>query len=356
MLIWGGGRKRDNSLAFTLVELLVVIAIIGVLIALLLPAIQAAREAARRMSCTNNMKQLVLAVHNYHDVLGCLPPESPYLRVPMPNAADRPYSSSNRNPSFFYRLLPYIEQHSLFMQFDLTRVMTDQVDGSGNVVNLGLANADRGARLIPAFTCPTAGPDPMDRVDPRHYYAHYVGISGSVDGTGATLGRDCPMVPINEVTPGATGTAATYGIMADNGAIVFGAIKDLGALSDGTSNTFCLGELSWPRLSLSATTSIYRAWPRGGFYNDASGIIQFGTKTIRDQAEYSLNWAIRSRSASGSHLTSIYNVMSPTSMHPGIVHFAMADGAVVAVGETINPSVLMYYGCGNDSKTQLPLQ
>ena len=362
MLKWGGGRKRGSILAFTLVELLVVIAIIGVLIALLLPAVQAAREAARRMQCSNNMKQLVLAVHNYHDVLGCLPPETPYLRRPMQTTADAP-ANSNRNPSFFYRLLPHIEQQTLFVQFDLTRVMTDEVDGSGNVVNCGLANVDRGARLIPAFTCPTAGPEPMNRPNMgdchRHYYTHYVGISGAVDGTGATLAVDFPLVPFNEIVPGATSTAdvTTYGIMADNGAIVFGAVKDFGALADGTSNTFCLGEFSWPRLSRSETQSVYRPWPRGGFYNGASGAIQFTTKMIRDTGSYSLNWAIKSpQSATDANFTSIYNVASLTSMHPGIVHFALADGAVVAVGDTINPTVLLAYACGNDGKVQLPLK
>jgi len=102
--------RRGNLLGFTLVELLVVIAIIGILIALLLPAVQAAREAARRMQCTNNLKQLGLAVHNFHDSRKGLPP----------------YFLAAGRPGFWVFLLPFIEQQAMYDQ------ITSYDDGAGN--------------------------------------------------------------------------------------------------------------------------------------------------------------------------------------------------------------------------------
>ena len=90
-------QRKDAKGAFTLVELLVVIAIIGMLIALLLPAVQAAREAARRMQCTNHLKQIGLAVHNFHDAQSGLPP----------------FITSDGGPTVIVRLLPFLEQQSL---------------------------------------------------------------------------------------------------------------------------------------------------------------------------------------------------------------------------------------------------
>src|SRR6187431_1839409 len=93
--------------AFTLVELLVVIAIIGVLVALLLPAVQAAREAARRMQCTNNLKQLGLAVHNYHDTNNVFPPQMMNINT-----------SNDRRWGWGAVTLPYIEQGALYQQLN----------------------------------------------------------------------------------------------------------------------------------------------------------------------------------------------------------------------------------------------
>jgi prepilin-type N-terminal cleavage/methylation domain-containing protein len=117
-------RKRPAG-AFTLVELLVVIAIIGVLVALLLPAVQAAREAARRMQCGNNLKQLGLACHNFHDTFKALPP-----------------SRSDDGLTWCGYLLPYIEQKAVYDAFDFTRPWPSQ---SSSAVKSPLK----------AFLCPT---------------------------------------------------------------------------------------------------------------------------------------------------------------------------------------------------------
>lgn len=108
-------RKRlTKQSGFTLVELLVVIAIIGILVALLLPAVQAAREAARRMHCTNNLKQLALSCHNYHDV---------HKRFPINRVPDwtKPYFNDNNHGSNFVGLLPFMEEANLYDACDHTR-------------------------------------------------------------------------------------------------------------------------------------------------------------------------------------------------------------------------------------------
>jgi prepilin-type N-terminal cleavage/methylation domain-containing protein len=109
-------QEKSFRPAFTLVELLVVIAIIGVLVALLLPAVQAAREAARRTKCTNNLKQLALAMHNFHDANKQLPAGTGYISFPK---------FGGREPTAYVRLLPFIEEQSVFDLFDLN-YMTSQ--------------------------------------------------------------------------------------------------------------------------------------------------------------------------------------------------------------------------------------
>src|SRR5687767_6993146 len=138
--------RRCERQAFTLVELLVVIAIIGVLVALLLPAVQAAREASRRMQCSNNLKQIALALHNYHDVHKTFPPAY------IPDADGKPMHS------WRVLILPYIEQQPLFTQYDFN----EPWNGPNNS---RLANIS-----IPVYHCPSEPPGSTT--------AAYLAISG----------------------------------------------------------------------------------------------------------------------------------------------------------------------------------
>src|SRR3954451_21544117 len=123
---------------FTLIELLVVIAIIAVLIALLLPAVQAAREAARRTQCVNNLKQLGLAVQNYHDVNGALPPTAMAIPSPAPAVGYNDFGMKAR-------LLPFLEQSASFNALNMAlRYATDD-------------NATVRTTQITAFLCPSDG-------------------------------------------------------------------------------------------------------------------------------------------------------------------------------------------------------
>lgn len=147
---------RPCPRAFTLIELLVVIAIIAILIALLLPAVQQAREAARRTQCRNHLKQLGLALHNYVDVHGTLPPGH------LETGVDGP-SYRHQFPWLVY-LLPYADQAPLYNQINFSLSATDPV------------NAGPGSAIIPVFLCPS---DPIGKTDPVYGPTNYLGCQGN---------------------------------------------------------------------------------------------------------------------------------------------------------------------------------
>lgn len=139
---------------FTLIELLVVIAIIAILIALLLPAVQQAREAARRTQCRNNLKQIMLSMHNYHDVYQCFPIST----VRHPPLQSGPNAGSQNGFSWVARLLPFLDQANLYNNIDQTLPMVDDTAVTNGMTNLAVCREPLSVFLCPSDPTPSTLP------------------------------------------------------------------------------------------------------------------------------------------------------------------------------------------------------
>jgi prepilin-type N-terminal cleavage/methylation domain-containing protein len=236
---------KRNHKGFTLVELLVVIAIIGVLVALLLPAVQAAREAARRMSCGNNMKQLGLAVHTYANTFKEQFPIGTRDQDPANNPGNRPWTGGNhRKGSVLVKILPYMEQTPLFESLDF------RFDVYAQLNTLGY---DNGGKRIANFICPSDGTTSGKLNRDRQYFNYATSIGNqNMPGRGW-----CNEYPDNSFNTRANGVLG--GNLFRNGATGHGSRNDginiSGAFSryswsvgfndilDGTANTIMMGEI-----------------------------------------------------------------------------------------------------------------
>ena len=240
----GGGKLRG----FTLVELLVVIAIIGILIALLLPAVQAAREAARRMACSNNLKQLSLALHTYHDAHnalppGCIIPSQRLIDNDLPTNNQR--ENSHEGPDGPWRMigwpafvLPYIEASALYEKIDFNQGMFLPINALGSnattkVVTDGYDINEEASRSAPvSFKCPSSGKPGVPNTT-KDYSA-----SGS-----ANL-RTNPLAAA-DVTPTYQAGALVdrrFGVNGTNGLFNRASGYTFGDIADGTSNTLAFLE------------------------------------------------------------------------------------------------------------------
>jgi prepilin-type processing-associated H-X9-DG protein/prepilin-type N-terminal cleavage/methylation domain-containing protein len=174
----------NRRVGFTLVELLVVIAIIGVLVALLLPAVQAAREAARRTQCVNNLKQIGIAMHNHHDTHRVFPPGSEWKVHPdYPTIAAMLFRWSSHA-----RITPFIEQYAIYQGLDMDMPLYGH-DGTTNVTGFGVHpdNQQAVAQMVATFLCPS---DRGRQLDPAFGSINYMACYGSGAANGATSDAD----------------------------------------------------------------------------------------------------------------------------------------------------------------------
>jgi prepilin-type N-terminal cleavage/methylation domain-containing protein len=317
---------KGRATGFTLIELLVVIAIIAVLIALLLPAVQSAREAARRAQCANNLKQLGIALHNYHDTIGSFPTSIWRTQDSAAWPGHRP--ARPQFHSWVAMTLPFLEQTTTYAAINFSLPMNGDIPGV-TTGNLGLkANNTALMTVINTLICPS-DPSPnfsrIPRADsgvgwdfvanralnsgPKLNYFGNFGDNAPDDG-GATF--PWPNAPADQEF--GFGELFTFtGIMARDGGT--SSIRDI---TDGTSNTIAVGE------SLFESCDWF-TWPNPNGTTAGSDIpINYKvTKHNGNAADFqdSNNWRVG---------------FGFKSQHPGIVQVLFADGRVTAIKETTN--------------------
>lgn len=297
--------------AFTLVELLVVIAIIGILIALLLPAVQAAREAARRTQCNNNLKQIGLALHTYQDAKKHLPPGCVREIQDMPSG-------------IFVEIFGYMEQGSLFELLDQTKGIT-------------LApNITLGTTKVGAFLCPSNMQTLYDLNNPAQFWSasHYLGVMGpglnnkrltlesthcgneNRDGLFFSVGNTPGMLPRSPDRP-----------------------NRLEDVKDGTANTLAMGEI----------IHNVRTWMRGSTNQTLPYVNIPTSKNCNVQAKnlrYPMNSDPKVLTYAGvSGNTMLFNDFYFSSYHPDGANFLFADGSVHFLRESI--SFVVYQELGS---------
>ncbi|MDR1494149.1 MAG: DUF1559 domain-containing protein [Planctomycetaceae bacterium] len=363
--------------AFTLVELLVVIAIIGVLIALLLPAVQAAREAARRMQCTNNQKQYGLALHNYNAALKSFPGLA--ARRDRTNGSICCPGGQLISPHFW--LLPYMEQNALYELLPKGNTTDRWLFGKCEPFDKVVADSAKMVSQVPiaAFRCPS---------DPAPNLMTTIAIDTN----------DCPAAAVTEATPTATnnymcciGSAegTNYDIFfRTNGTFYNDSFTTLAAMIDGTSNVIVMSEAiigdGTPRAAMTdKSILVSQPWLRCGLeelagdnahfteYPGACGLVEptdIASEAFASTEFFGWRGYMWLTARAPTTLFSTYSTPNPhypdlgwrsnlgyyaaRSFHTGGVNVTLGDGSVQFVSDTINPELWRDYGKVNSGKAK----
>ena len=362
MLKWGGGNLGKGRNAFTLVELLVVIAIIGMLIALLLPAVQAAREAARRMTCSNQLKQLTLALHNYHDTHNAFPNDSTATRT------DHGITGSGGTMGVHVSLTPFIERADIWAMTDLTRTYDNANGDSNPTTPNSVINSNRkvGTIKVAALLCPSSSkelatvnwaasatgrptPPGAENGNAAYTVTHYYGNGGGQLPTpeGATTSP-------TPIARGANGNlvfgnpASTTELICANGVMSPGTPKKFGSVADGTTNSWAFGEMSWNDVC-------HRGWHRGTHFHSATQVNILSIRTF--QNDFTINAGPKRLVAKDwTNETGVPRFANLRifggwgSQHPGGAHFSLLDGSVRFISENLAGAILVAYGAIDDGE------
>jgi len=320
--------QRTRRLGFTLIELLVVIAIIAVLIALLLPAVQQAREAARRSQCKNNLKQVGLALHNYHD-------STKTFGYALLNSGR--YSGGTavngpvRNTPGWVPLLPYLDQAGRFNSWNFNCGSSASNPNAGGTTPDDTTNVTLWNSPIPVLGCPS---------HPQAGETYSQGVGNPADFYSMNQARrtsylfNSGVFTDYDANYGAQNNDIRQGMFGNNGAAT------MAQLVDGTSNTIAVGE-AWGGQNYK-TAAVFGPW-FVGTHTCCHGRVVSGSTTVNDAANaapYAAQWNINSRYTAGDPLKRQY-AWGYGSGHVGGNHFLLADGSVRFISENISYLTLL---------------
>ncbi|MEZ6132201.1 MAG: DUF1559 domain-containing protein [Planctomycetaceae bacterium] len=338
MLRFFSTSRVRRQRGFTLIELLVVIAIIAILIALLLPAVQQAREAARRTQCKNNLKQILLGLHNYHDV------HTTFSQGQSINGQGRA-ASHCCGGNWRVHLLPYVDQAPVYNQINWSGAYS--FGGSTNYAAYAGGAEVFAGLTIAMFACPSS---PLDRNDTtvvnnpqKGQTHHYVGVSGSL---GVPRGSD---------------VVTDYGgLVRGNGMLGVNRNGKIRDVLDGTSNTIMIAEQS-ADVNVAGTiknlsSNYYGGWSgqAGGIATDNTGRPHWGAGTtcLRYPINHGLGTTnpVTAASIPGADNTWDFNTII-NSYHTGGIQVGLGDGSIRFISENLDFSTLQKLCSMNDGLT-----